>query len=276
MQYIQRDVPFLEKMKRKKRYLLVILPIIFICVYLFTPTRPDSLSLNTKFVTHRGARQRAPENTIHAFHLALQSKGVSIVETDVRQTLDGYWVIAHDYDLNRTTNGTGLVEESTFEYLQSLDWGSWFSEEFSGTKVLTLKEALLFFKEYNGSPMLEFKGGDPVLFLQYLMELEDEGLLDKDKFILFSLNLKYTEDLSDSVYYDNVITKEEEKGGIVEVRWRNGFSCDVVESLHAKGKKVFINLMRNDTIENIQLSVKCGIDYVMTESLHLLDQIVRK
>jgi glycerophosphoryl diester phosphodiesterase len=44
---------------------------------------------------HRGARDRAPENTIEAFHLALQL-GATGLESDVWLTADGVAVLDHD------------------------------------------------------------------------------------------------------------------------------------------------------------------------------------
>lgn len=48
---------------------------------------------------HRGARARAPENTIAAFDLAMD-EGADGVELDVRMTSDGALVIAHDDELH--------------------------------------------------------------------------------------------------------------------------------------------------------------------------------
>jgi len=49
-------------------------------------------------VAHRGASARAPENTIEAFHLALDL-GVDGIEFDVHETADGRFAVHHDPDL---------------------------------------------------------------------------------------------------------------------------------------------------------------------------------
>lgn len=95
----------------------------------------------TEIIAHRGASKYAPENTIPAFELALQS-GADGIETDVQLTKDGIPVLIHDEKLHRTTNGKGFVHDYTFEELQKLDAGSWFAEEFSGTKLLSLEQLL--------------------------------------------------------------------------------------------------------------------------------------
>jgi glycerophosphoryl diester phosphodiesterase len=92
-------------------------------------------------VAHRGSSGSAPENTMAAFEIALQS-GADIIECDVRLTSDGEVVVFHDRSLNRTTNGNGPVESSTLGELKRLDAGSWFSARFKGEQIPTLGEVL--------------------------------------------------------------------------------------------------------------------------------------
>jgi glycerophosphoryl diester phosphodiesterase len=94
-------------------------------------------------VAHRGSSGSAPENTVAAFQLALES-GADIIECDIRLTRDEEVVIFHDRTLNRTTNGSGPVQDKTLKELKSLDAGSWFSSKFKGEGIPTLSEALQF------------------------------------------------------------------------------------------------------------------------------------
>ena len=68
--------------------------------------------------SHRGDWQSKPENTIPAIESCI-SKGVDIVEIDVRRTLDGHLVVIHDSTLERTTNGRGDVKEKTLEQIKT-------------------------------------------------------------------------------------------------------------------------------------------------------------
>lgn len=90
---------------------------------------------------HRGAMQSHPENTVAAFKEAIRL-GVQMIEFDVRLTKDNELIIMHDETVNRTTNGSGLVNELTLSDLRKLDAGSWKSKIFAGEKVPTLKETL--------------------------------------------------------------------------------------------------------------------------------------
>src|SRR5881397_2525073 len=71
-------------------------------------------------IAHRGNRVRAPENTLLAFRQAVEI-GADAIEFDVRLTRDGVPVVIHDADLDRTTNGHGLVESYTFDELRTLN-----------------------------------------------------------------------------------------------------------------------------------------------------------
>ncbi|HPD83229.1 MAG: glycerophosphoryl diester phosphodiesterase [Alphaproteobacteria bacterium] len=94
-----------------------------------------------KVIGHRGAAAYAPENTLEGIHTAADM-GVEWVELDVKLTKDDVPIIFHDEELDRTTNGSGLVAETTYEEIKQLETGSWFSEGFTGIKIPTLEEAL--------------------------------------------------------------------------------------------------------------------------------------
>ncbi len=70
-------------------------------------------------MAHRGNRVACPENTLAAFRQALLD-GADILETDVWVSADGAFVCIHDATLERTTDGTGRVEERTLAELKSL------------------------------------------------------------------------------------------------------------------------------------------------------------
>jgi glycerophosphoryl diester phosphodiesterase len=74
-------------------------------------------------IGHRGAAGHAPENTIAAIHKGI-SLGADFVEVDVQSTRDGRLVVMHDNLVDRTTDGTGLVSDLTWDELQLLDAGN--------------------------------------------------------------------------------------------------------------------------------------------------------
>jgi glycerophosphoryl diester phosphodiesterase len=94
-----------------------------------------------KVIGHRGAKAYAPENTLSSIHAAADM-GIEWVEIDVKLTADGEAIIFHDEELDRTTNGSGLVRNTKLQDIRELDAGSWFSESYIGEKIPTLDEAL--------------------------------------------------------------------------------------------------------------------------------------
>ena len=90
-------------------------------------------------IAHRGDGSTAPENTLPAFKNAWTA-GADGLELDVRLTLDRKLVVFHDRDLDRTSNGTGRVDATTFSQVRSLDVGSWFGPAFTGERAPTLDE----------------------------------------------------------------------------------------------------------------------------------------
>lgn len=118
---------------------------------------------------HRGGPYPGfPENAIETFANILKFTP-TIIELDVAMTKDSVLVLMHDDDLDRTTNGTGKVEEVTFEYIQEL-----LLEDNDGKltqfKVPTLKEALLWSK---GKALLTVDIKKSVPFEKVVEEVRD-------------------------------------------------------------------------------------------------------
>lgn len=68
---------------------------------------------------HRGGRAEYDDNAAGGFAKCI-AKGVRGFETDIRFSKDSRLVIMHDESLDRTTTGTGIVEETTFEDMRKL------------------------------------------------------------------------------------------------------------------------------------------------------------
>ncbi len=94
-----------------------------------------------KIIGHRGACGYAPENTLESIKTAADM-GATWVEIDVKLTKDSVPVIFHDETLERTTNGSGEMKETTYADVEALDAGAWYADSFAGIKVPTLEEAI--------------------------------------------------------------------------------------------------------------------------------------
>jgi len=71
------------------------------------------------WISHRGLKTRAVENTLQAFRDAVAA-GFTHVETDLRSTADGQIVLAHDADLARLTGSATNIESSPAALLKKI------------------------------------------------------------------------------------------------------------------------------------------------------------
>lgn len=94
-----------------------------------------------KLIAHRGASGYAPENTLASFRKAVEM-GAKAVEFDVQMTKDGQLVVIHDFFLERTTNGFGLIMDKEYAEIKTYDAGSRFNTSFSDEYVPLLEEVL--------------------------------------------------------------------------------------------------------------------------------------
>lgn len=107
-------------------------------------------------VAHRGASSAAPENTLAAFRAAAAS-GADGVEFDVQRTRDGELVVFHDDDVERVSDGRGMLAEMTLEQVKALDVGMWFGSRFRGERIPTLRETLELLRSTDLLLMIELK-----------------------------------------------------------------------------------------------------------------------
>jgi len=136
----------------------------------FQPVDPPR---STQVMVHRGLAIAAPENTIPAFELCVKH-GFEWIEIDVRLTKDRQHIVMHNGDLDRTTNGTGLVSEYTLEQIKALDAGAWFAPRFADTKIPTFRETLDFCKA-RINLYVDCKKIDPVLLVKEIQEANMES-----------------------------------------------------------------------------------------------------
>jgi len=98
-------------------------------------------------IAHQGGDGVWPGDTMYAFEKAVEI-GADVLEMDAHITKDGRIVLMHDEKVDRTTDGTGLIEDLTLDELKQLDaaykWsndgGQTFPYRGMGIQVPTLDE----------------------------------------------------------------------------------------------------------------------------------------
>lgn len=124
---------------KKTKLLVFIVPFTF---WIFFQANSQTINLPERgLCAHRGAMTTHPENTLPAFFEAIRV-GAQMIEFDVQFSKDCALVVMHDGTVDRTTDGTGKVEELILADIRKLDAGSWMGEDFVGTGVPILEEVL--------------------------------------------------------------------------------------------------------------------------------------
>ena len=90
---------------------------------------------------HRGAKRRAPENTLSAIRAAID-EGADFAEIDVQSTADGVVVLLHDADLMRVAAVGRRINQMTLAELADIDVGTWFDPAFSSERIPTLQQVI--------------------------------------------------------------------------------------------------------------------------------------
>ncbi len=106
-------------------------------------------------IAHQGGDEVWPGETLYAYKQATDL-GVDILEGDLHITADGALILMHDETVDRTTNGSGLIEEMTLAELKQLDaayrWtpdnGATYPYRGQGITVATLEEVFQTFPAY--------------------------------------------------------------------------------------------------------------------------------
>lgn len=135
-----------------------------------------------KVISHRGANKHAPQNTLPAFRKSLEIK-VDGFETDIHVTADGVPVVCHNYTIDETSTGKGLIADKTLEELRGYDFGLYFSEKYKGTQIPTLEEFLTLCEtaeiEILNIELKSPKNGEKGIVFKTIEAVKAHGLFDK-------------------------------------------------------------------------------------------------
>ncbi len=107
-------------------------------------------------IGHRAAAALAAENTLEGIRAAALCKA-DYVELDVRLSRDGELVLMHDDRVDRTTNGSGLVEDHSLEELKAIGVKDQTGRCTERQRIATLKEAIILAEQLGLGLVVEMK-----------------------------------------------------------------------------------------------------------------------
>ncbi len=153
---------------------------------------------NPRIIGHRGNGQRELENTLTSIQQAL-SIGVDGIEFDVHSTSDGEIVVIHDATVDRTTNGSGFVQQLTSAQLKRLKVKG---EE----QIPTLQEVIQILRDYSEliinidikPPSIEKR----VLEIIKLNEIESQVIISSKIYTTLKAVRQYHKRIQTGLLYD--------------------------------------------------------------------------
>ena len=135
---------------------------------------PKNTLLRQPFIIgHRGVPSLEDENTLESTAQAAKL-GANIIENDIYLTKDNHLVVMHDNTVNRTTTGTGKIEDMTLAEVQQLKTTN------KNYHVPTLAEYLIWLKKNKQIVlMIEIKSSKPTLMTALSSEIEKYDVADQ-------------------------------------------------------------------------------------------------
>lgn len=125
--------------------------------------------MTPRIVARLGARGPVPENTFAAAHAAARD-GADLVAVDVRESRDGVFHLLHDATVDRTTDGTGALDQLDSGEIDRLDAGARFGAAYVGEPVPRLDRFLAALRG-RVDFLLTLRHGDPGALGRLLREV---------------------------------------------------------------------------------------------------------
>lgn len=220
-----------------------------------------------KIAAHRGESRNAPENTIAAFRVAIESQA-DVIELDVRQTKDGEIVVLHDENIKRICGVDKKIGDITYEELSQLSAGAWYGEEFEDERVPTLRDAIKYCKGVVDLNIELKPSKSDVNLEEEVVKLVEEYDLYKDC-VVASLDydtvtkVKLLDDKIKTVYVMSMAF-----GSFEEYKYADAFSIrysfiseQMVKRIHKQNKEVYAWTVNNKdrVLDLMQKRVDCII-----------------
>lgn len=231
----------------------------------------------TLLLAHRGFSGIYPENSPLAFEKAAEL-GVDGVESDVHITKDGRLVIFHDAEVDRTSNGTGMICDLTYPELLKLDIGAWKSERFAGQHVWTLDQLLDFCRETKMILNLELKNyqvfyeemEERVIDAVCSRKMEDQVFVSSFNHISMKKFKRLCPEIETGLLYDKPIWEIEQylelsQADCIHPFWRLlDYQPELVQIAHEHQMK--INVWTVDQEDHIRKMLSLHVDGIISNA----------
>lgn len=249
--------------------------------------RYDKIMPYPRICAHRGFNTVAPENSMAAFGAAV-AMGAQEIEFDIWPTKDGKIVSIHDSNLERVSDGTGLVYEKTYEELLQVDFGKGFDGAYKGIRILTLEEILKKFACHVVMNIhLKVRNNDELYeeeLLKKLIAAIDEYDCRKWVYIMCGNRnvLRQIKKLDSGILLcvgagNSPYTMVEDaiEIGCEKVQlFKPKFTQEMIDKAHANG--IRCNVFWSDDPDEAKQFIEMGIDTILTNDYNRIAQAIMK
>ena len=238
----------------------------------------DDILYEVQITAHRGSSQSAPENTIPALMAAVDELA-DYAEIDVQETRDGVLVLFHDGTLRRLSGDRRSIREMTYEELEEVDVGGWFSEEFVGTRIPTLLEALEFSRgRLKLNIEIKYMGQGSELPEKVAACIEEAGFTEQC--VVTSTSLSYLERVKEAapdLYTGYIVSAaygsyyQNESVDFISIL-SSSLNQKLADAVHESGKEVHVwTVNQKSELERMKL---LGADNVITDNPLLAREVL--
>lgn len=277
----------LEKQRQKNRRITAIMIVAALALngtYIYLSLN-NRVNINIMYPTrarvtaHRGDSKNAPENTMSAILLAVENQA-DIIEIDVRQTSDGRYIIMHDENLKRTVGINKKVGEVDYDYIEQLDAGKMFSDEFAGEKIPTFEEVLMYAKEQGVFLNIELKPAKTdnnytkgVIDLIFEYEMIDSCVVASADYDVIREVKEINPDIT-TAYIMNMAV-----GEFADLEYVDVFSikhtfitANMVKDIHKSGKEIYAWTVNDE--DDIKKLLLLDVDSIITDNPYNTKEII--
>lgn len=240
---------------------------------------------HTKLVAHRGLSGLEKENTASAF-VAAANRSYWGIETDVRKTRDGEFVVIHDDTTGRVAGDNISVEDTDLSALRELilynsDFafpggcsGELGDKDRFDLRIPTFGEYLGLCAKYEKTAVVELKGPFSIQDLRKIIsQVSDKNYLDHTIFISFDLSLLiHTRGLLPNQPLQYLTDQCIDIVQSALLRYRldldiayQALTEELVHTLHSQ--KIKVNCWTCDDTKSAECLASWGVDFITTNIL---------
>ena len=225
-----------------------------------------------------GALTSAPENTMPAMEAAVDQMA-DFAELDVQETRDGVLVLFHDSTLERIDGTRRTIRSLSWDELQQVDAGGWYSEQYSGTRIPKLEDVIEYVR---GRMMLnieiKYAGASSDLPEKVVDCIRENDFVEQC--VVTSTSLSYLKRVkaADSDIYTGYILSaaygsyyEDDAIDFISLI-SSSANRKLVERVHACGKEVHVwTVNKKSELERMKM---IGVDNIITDRPILAREVI--